>query len=238
MTTEYCKYCNKKEIEDLPFEDWKLAISLYKSYIEPLEKWVEMKKGDRQWANSTIEEHKDFPNRDYSIEDYTVKIIHGTEDIMNESHACSVLFKVTSTTDKEDEERYNKEHSELEEEVKKATENGDEEEIRNAMLASSKHKSSNELDKNLLAMTYECRYSFTRFFTYKGISFRYGNCLEDTLPKGVLDLKNGEIFKYNDSHKEYTNWIVYKRIISIETDPTIYQIMGWNDKDYSLFFTA
>jgi hypothetical protein len=88
---------------------------------------------------------------------------------------------------------------------------------------------------NMLVMGYNYK-TKDIVYTYKCITFRHGNKLEETMPVGWDKLKGSEhiIGKYND----YDNWVFYSRLKPLERDNSKYQIIGWNRESFSLFFTC
>ncbi len=87
--------------------------------------------------------------------------------------------------------------------------------------------------EDVLIMNYLCKYSGSRSFKYKNISFRYSSELKDAMPDGFESIKGFENIKCDD----YNNWLFYTLSVPYNKDKTVLQVIGWNDKDYSLFFT-
>lgn len=89
---------------------------------------------------------------------------------------------------------------------------------------------------NGLTYLYFCERPKLNMFKYQGITMSHSNTIVDAMPKGWLDLPGSEELKI-DSYKDYDNWLFYERDIPLEKDRTTYQVIGWNQTSFSLFFT-
>ena len=203
-----CKYCNKNALTIPSSEEWKMGVSLYYTLIEPLEEFVKSKNENRQVANAKINECDNFPNKNVNVDTFKGEIIDAIENIKDDYHMGSILYEI----------------KELGKDLGK--------ELSKDLLEVTKEEKTVQ-SEDILIMNYLCKHSTSRSFKYKNISFRFASELKDAMPDHFENIKGFENIKCDD----YNNWLFYTLSVPYNKDKTILQIIGWNEKDYSLFFT-
>jgi len=90
--------------------------------------------------------------------------------------------------------------------------------------------------KEPILMSYSCKFPTKRTFTYKEYTFSYATSLEEAKPgNGWSDLPGVSDIK----EEGLDNWLFYSKKDGFEgNDPSTYQIIGWNQEKFALYFTT
>jgi hypothetical protein len=255
-----CKYCDQHEFPFIPLDDWKLGLNLYYTLILPLEQWVKENKWNRQYANSVIGKCEYFPQI-FDVNKYSSEMIMTREGIVEDGHSGLILYKITDGDPSTTNINYSKNNKDIASELKQSAVN---EYLQNSMpddngeiptktleecaqmadrlqvlsedVDDTKEGPKKDTDIDGLAMVFGCEKD-CRLYTYRSISYRYANKIEDAMPKNWDKNPFGQNLNL-DNFKDMTSWLFYARKKTDASDPSTMQVIGWNNKSYCLFLTA
>ncbi len=89
--------------------------------------------------------------------------------------------------------------------------------------------------KQPVLMSYCCKFPTKRVFTYNEYMFSYAKTLEEAQPAEWSDLPGASDVKEDG----LDNWLFYTKKGGFDgNDPSSYQIIGWNQEHFALYFTT
>jgi hypothetical protein len=89
--------------------------------------------------------------------------------------------------------------------------------------------------KEIILMSYCCKFPTKRVFTYNEYMFSYAKTLEEAQPAEWSDLPGASDVKEDG----LDNWLFYTKKGGFGgNDPSSYQIIGWNQEQFALYFTT
>ncbi len=90
--------------------------------------------------------------------------------------------------------------------------------------------------KDLVLMSYSCKFPTKRVYTYNGYIMSYAKTLNDAKPNNWENIPGSSDVK----EEEFDNWLFYSKRDGIfdPEDRTTYQIIGWSEDKFALYFTT